>query len=475
MAVPQHAQGDKPNLLGLTLPEMTSFFAELGEKPFRAKQVFRWIHHFGVDQTFYFGSDRMLKYLAAVVATFVLHLASTLAHAEVEAGNNSWYKLNTSDTVIVFVHGIFSNSKECWTTTDATPKYWPQLLSEDRRFENPSVYLGGYFTSTSSGIYRIPDAAAELLSSLRNKSFKGEPAVLSKKGIVFVAHSTGGLVVRYMLERNATLFQDKAVGLVLLASPSRGSEWADRLKWLRKLFGNRMAGQLSTDNDLISDLDSRFADFVSNRRIRNLVGIDAFENRFIIPGFPFNAEHIVDASTSASYFGAYRVLPNTDHFSIAKPTSATHPSHQLLWDFYDNRFRANLEENRAVLAGSAAAMVAAPLTLQKSGIGDASVQLPPENYRRQIRVTVTAVAQTDYTGGCMRIETSGVGSSCTGERVYRNPGSAKQLRSVLECASYVEAKAAPTIRATAPNGGSLSCPGTDAESIELSVTASPSQ
>ncbi|MEP7155744.1 MAG: 23S rRNA (adenine(2503)-C(2))-methyltransferase RlmN [Betaproteobacteria bacterium] len=49
MAVPQHAKGDKPNLLGMTLPEMTAFFAEMGEKPFRAKQVFRWIHHFGAD------------------------------------------------------------------------------------------------------------------------------------------------------------------------------------------------------------------------------------------------------------------------------------------------------------------------------------------------------------------------------------------------------------------------------------------
>ena len=49
MAVPQHTKGDKPNLLGMTLPEMTAFFASLGEKPFRAKQVFRWIHHFGAD------------------------------------------------------------------------------------------------------------------------------------------------------------------------------------------------------------------------------------------------------------------------------------------------------------------------------------------------------------------------------------------------------------------------------------------
>jgi 23S rRNA (adenine2503-C2)-methyltransferase len=50
MAIPQHAKSDKPNLLGMTLPEMTAFFAAMGEKPFRAKQVFRWIHHFGVDQ-----------------------------------------------------------------------------------------------------------------------------------------------------------------------------------------------------------------------------------------------------------------------------------------------------------------------------------------------------------------------------------------------------------------------------------------
>jgi 23S rRNA (adenine2503-C2)-methyltransferase len=49
MAVPQSAIGDKSNLLGMTLPEMTVFFAAMGEKPFRAKQVFRWIHHGGVD------------------------------------------------------------------------------------------------------------------------------------------------------------------------------------------------------------------------------------------------------------------------------------------------------------------------------------------------------------------------------------------------------------------------------------------
>jgi 23S rRNA (adenine2503-C2)-methyltransferase len=38
----------KTNLAGLSLPKMQSFFSELGEKPFRASQVMRWIHQRGV-------------------------------------------------------------------------------------------------------------------------------------------------------------------------------------------------------------------------------------------------------------------------------------------------------------------------------------------------------------------------------------------------------------------------------------------
>ncbi len=40
---------EKVNLLGLTREKLISFFKEIGEKPFRAQQVMKWIHHFGVD------------------------------------------------------------------------------------------------------------------------------------------------------------------------------------------------------------------------------------------------------------------------------------------------------------------------------------------------------------------------------------------------------------------------------------------
>ena len=38
----------KINLLGLDLKAMTDFFISIGEKPFRAQQMLKWIHFQGV-------------------------------------------------------------------------------------------------------------------------------------------------------------------------------------------------------------------------------------------------------------------------------------------------------------------------------------------------------------------------------------------------------------------------------------------
>jgi 23S rRNA (adenine2503-C2)-methyltransferase len=42
-------QQNKINLLDLTRAQMQAFFIELGEKPFRADQVMKWIYHFCID------------------------------------------------------------------------------------------------------------------------------------------------------------------------------------------------------------------------------------------------------------------------------------------------------------------------------------------------------------------------------------------------------------------------------------------
>ncbi len=43
------AAGERINLLGLTRPKMAELLVSLGEKPFRAQQILKWIHHAGVD------------------------------------------------------------------------------------------------------------------------------------------------------------------------------------------------------------------------------------------------------------------------------------------------------------------------------------------------------------------------------------------------------------------------------------------
>lgn len=46
-SIDDHAR--KINLLGYDLAHMKTFFAEIGEKPFRAVQVIKWIHQYGVN------------------------------------------------------------------------------------------------------------------------------------------------------------------------------------------------------------------------------------------------------------------------------------------------------------------------------------------------------------------------------------------------------------------------------------------
>lgn len=44
-----NSENSKVNLLGMTQARLVDYFQSLGEKPFRAKQLMKWIHHCGVD------------------------------------------------------------------------------------------------------------------------------------------------------------------------------------------------------------------------------------------------------------------------------------------------------------------------------------------------------------------------------------------------------------------------------------------
>ena len=252
--------------------------------------------------------------------------------------NNVWYRYNDSSAVVVFVHGIFSDSRTSWLHEDASDPalsvYWPELVHTDARFGNPSIYLAGYYTALDAGPYEIRNCADEIFRALGREDPGGRPGPLDKETIVFVCHSTGGIAVRYLLEANEASFRGKNIGVVLIASPSFGASWADRLEWLVRFYNQHLGIQLQWGSWSLRDLDARFRDLVDQRRLR-LSGIEAYENHFIIhrPWLP-DRKLVVTEASAGRYFGAPVLLRNTDHFTAVKPTGIAHPAHELLVDFW---------------------------------------------------------------------------------------------------------------------------------------------
>jgi tetratricopeptide (TPR) repeat protein len=248
--------------------------------------------------------------------------------------NNLWYQDRETDEVLVFVHGIFSDSRSCWLREKQPPVYWPDLVSRDCRFDQYSLYLGGYFTALDAGAFKVQHCADHLYRALDRPERPGAKSVLERSNIVFVCHSTGGIIVRYMLESQAAVFKDKTIGLVLIASPSFGSGWADKLSWLSELYNAQLARQLEWGNNSLDDLDERFQRLIKERRIPRLRGIEAYENHFIFHRklLP-DRSVVVNKSSAGRYFAPPHQLPQTDHFTCVKPDSERHPAHELLVDF----------------------------------------------------------------------------------------------------------------------------------------------
>jgi hypothetical protein len=248
--------------------------------------------------------------------------------------NNLWFQDRKTDEVLVFVHGIFSDSRSCWLRTDPLSVYWPDLVSRDCRFNRYSIYLGGYYTALDAGAFKVQHCADELFRALARPDRPGARSVLQRTSIVFICHSTGGIVVRYLLESRAATFKEKTVGLVLIASPSFGSAWASTLSWLSSFYNAQLARQLEWGNNSLDDLDERFHRLIKERRIPHLIGAEAYENHFIFHRklLPDRLV-VVDKNSAGRYFAPAHLLARTDHFTSVKPDSERHPAHSLLVDF----------------------------------------------------------------------------------------------------------------------------------------------
>ncbi len=79
----------KPNLLDLDAAQLTGYFAEIGEKPFRAKQLLRWMHQRG-EADFSNMSDLAKSLREKLAASAVIQAPRIVSDATAADGTRKW-------------------------------------------------------------------------------------------------------------------------------------------------------------------------------------------------------------------------------------------------------------------------------------------------------------------------------------------------------------------------------------------------
>lgn len=91
-----------------------------------------------------------------------------------------WLRNHSSNTVVVFLHGLMSDSEKCWLNPNGNI-YWPDLLIGDARFNGIDIYMASFFTSIDSNDYSIQDCADEVISDLSQTDAQMNKCVLTRK------------------------------------------------------------------------------------------------------------------------------------------------------------------------------------------------------------------------------------------------------------------------------------------------------
>jgi pimeloyl-ACP methyl ester carboxylesterase len=257
----------------------------------------------------------------------------------------SWIRRGDGDCAVVFLHGVLSDGDGCWRHTNGT--YWPTLLSDAESLGSLGIYVFTYKTGFFSGTYRLGNVVDDLKEHLRlDRVFRRQGS------IIFVCHSMGGIVARkFVVQQAAELIEmNVEAGLFLIASPSLGSEYATWLTPIARFFKHSQAEALrfSQTNAWLLDLDGEFQNLKESRRLA-LTGKELVEDNFILlPGVVRN--QVVPPFSGAKYFGHAYKVPNSDHFSICKVSSAEDIQHRLLVQYISEFLSARRTREASSLA-----------------------------------------------------------------------------------------------------------------------------
>ncbi|WP_444957510.1 hypothetical protein [Microbulbifer sp. ZKSA002] len=191
--------------------------------------------------------------------------------------------------------------------------------------------MADFYTTLTSNDYGVKDCAQEVFNQLLRTDAYSNPPPIQKENLVFVTHSTGGILARYILEAWSDNFTEKKIGLCLYASPSFGSKLSSRLGAVFSFFNHKLAQELQWGSSILEDLDGRFFGLLDAGKLA-IAGMEAYENKAPFK-IPFLSARVVQKESAARYFGARTLIANSDHSSIVKPETLSCQSHEILLDF----------------------------------------------------------------------------------------------------------------------------------------------
>ena len=236
-----------------------------------------------------------------------------------------------TDDLIIFIHGLCGDAKTTWTNP-ATHFVFPETLARDFAKENKPVYVVSF-----SYVSRLHDAPS-ILSIADHLEFEISELLKTHpyRTLRIVGHSMGGLVAREYILRRQPRFQPelKVTNLVLLATPSNGSELAAMRRLIPEHRQIDELRHIDKGNTYLQSLNHDWnVEFKGEGHPRHLLLYAGYEEQ----GMPALGE-IVKLSSAIVY--ADRSMGfQENHVSIAKPKERNE-----LYDWVNAKLRISLKE-----------------------------------------------------------------------------------------------------------------------------------
>jgi triacylglycerol esterase/lipase EstA (alpha/beta hydrolase family) len=235
---------------------------------------------------------------------------------------SSWLRRDEKTKVFIFVHGLLSEAPRAWSGGGTS---WQELMLNDDDFADWDIVVANWYSTVMSEEHSIEVEAERLYQYL----FVGEEGISgdSKKEVVFLCHSLGGILVRQMLVAHPHLVHDFRVGCITLGTPARGAKLATILSSLSKLFKHTQAQALVFDSPTLLRIHEEFFRLVRESSGR-LFGKELYEssglgkNLRVVKSagrFGLRIPPLVGLDSQGGYFGDPLEVEDTDHASISRP------------------------------------------------------------------------------------------------------------------------------------------------------------